>query len=239
MSPAIKGICGVEPNRGGEYPLAYAVGFGGVTEIVEELENLGSYPLSWPPMMPRTKNKQTSRFKATLSAALKNVRSSLGSFSADSGKQISGLVISSNVTLGNERPADTGVAVWFVWDGLSVCIAVDRYPKVEDNLQAIHHVIEARRTELRHGGLNIVRATFTGFSAIPAPASKRPWREVLDLAGEVSPITEDAIDAVDARYRRLASLRHPDKPGGSHDAMAELNRARAEAIAEIKGGDHG
>lgn len=182
-------------------------------------------------MMPRTKTKQTSRFKTSLGEALKNVRSSLASFSADSGKAISDLTISSNVTLGNERPADTGVAVWFIWDGLSVCIAVDRYPKVEDNLQAIHHVIEARRTELRHGGLNIVRATFSGFAALPAPANKRPWREVLDLAGSEGPLTEDVIDA---RYRRLASLRHPDKPGGSHDAMAELNRARNEAVAEIR-----
>ncbi|WP_187967919.1 hypothetical protein [Aquibium microcysteis] len=47
MSPAINGICGVEPNREGEYPHAHAVGFGGVTEIVEELENLGSYGIKW------------------------------------------------------------------------------------------------------------------------------------------------------------------------------------------------
>lgn len=190
-----------------------------------------AFPLAWPQMMPRTKTKQTSRFKTSLAAALKNVRTSLANFSSDSGKAISDLVISSNVTLGNDRPTDTGVAVWFGWDGLSVCIAVDRYPKVEDNLQAIHHVIEARRTELRHGGLNIVRATFSGFAALPAPDSKRPWREVLDLADSERPLTEDAVEA---RYRRLASLRHPDKPGGSHDAMSELNRARDEAIAEIR-----
>ncbi|WP_187967925.1 J domain-containing protein [Aquibium microcysteis] len=189
-----------------------------------------AYPLAWPPMMPRTKSKQTSRFKTNLPAALKNVRSSLANFGSDSAKPISQLVISSNVTLGSERPSDTGVAVWFVWDSLSVCIAVDRYPKVEDNLQAIHHVLEARRTELRHGGLNIVRATFTGFAALPAPAGKRPWREVLEMPDE-----KVTADAITARYRRLATLRHPDQPRGSDAAMAELNRARDEAMAEVKG----
>jgi hypothetical protein len=58
-------------------------------------------------------------------------------------------------------PADPGVAVWFTWDGMQVCIAVDRYQKVASNLQAIHHIIEARRVELRHGTLALVRASFT------------------------------------------------------------------------------
>jgi hypothetical protein len=35
-------------------------------------------------------------------------------------------------------------------------------------------------------------------------------------------------------WRDLAGKRHPDA-GGSHDAMAELNAARAEALKEIKG----
>jgi hypothetical protein len=63
-----------------------------------------------------------------------------------------------HASLGASRPSDPGVAVWFTWDGLGVCIAVDRYQTVEANLQAIHHIIEARRTELRHGTLALVRA---------------------------------------------------------------------------------
>jgi hypothetical protein len=105
------------------------------------------------------------------------------------------------------------------------CIAVDRYPKVADNLQAIHHILEARRTEMRHGGLHVVRQTFKGFTALPAPPGRKSWREVLGfrpderIAGTAS---------IDARYRELAAKAHPDK-GGSSDKMAELNRARAEA----------
>ncbi|WP_292564987.1 J domain-containing protein [Mesorhizobium sp.] len=179
--------------------------------------------------MPRTTNKVASKFKTALSTALKNVNSSLTLFAGDSGKRVENVVISSNVTLGVERPADPGVAVWFVWDGMQVCIAVDRYPKVEDNLQAIHHIVEARRTEMRHGGLHIVRATFRGFTALPAPKNKG-WREVMDFLPQDEPqITRDVIES---RFKRLAAQRHPDRPGGSHDAMTELNHAKEQALRE-------
>jgi len=189
------------------------------------------YPLAWPETMPRYKSaRQSGQFKTTLAGAIKNVQDSLRRFASDSGKPLASVVISSNVTLGVNNPQDPGVAVWFTWDGLSVCIPVDRYAKVEANLQAIHHIIEARRTELRHGTLALVRATFTGFAALPAPgsASKRPWRQVMDLGDGT--VTQEQVDA---RYRRLASVHHPDKPEGSHEAMAELNAARAEALKEI------
>lgn len=197
-----------------------------------------AYPLSWPETMPRRKWRDNGAFKTSLSGALKNVKDSLRRFAADSGKAISGIVISSNVTLGEERPADPGVAVWFVWDGLQVCIPVDRYATVAANLQAIHHILEARRTELRHGTLALVRATFTGFQALPAPAGsqKRDWRAVLKMDDFDAAKTDAGM--IEARYRALAKTRHPDAPGGSHDAMAELNEARAAALLEI-GGGHG
>lgn len=158
---------------------------------------------------------------------MNNVTDSLRKFGADSGKAVSDVVISSNVTLGRNNPTDPGVAIWFKWDGLSVCIPVDRYSKVEANLQAIHHIIEARRTELRHGTLALVRATFTGFAALPAPTAKRNWHVVLGLGSTAS------RDSVEAAYRSLAKERHPDKPGGSAEAMAELNAAREAALKEL------
>lgn len=185
-----------------------------------------AFPLTWPAQFPRSKQREKGAFKTSLAGALGNVQDSLRRFATDSGKKLEGLVISSNVTLGVQRPADPGVAVWFTWDGLQVCIAVDRYSTVEGNLQAIHHIIEARRTELRHGTLALVRATFTGFLSLPAPAGKH-WSDVLSLP-------RDAKRAdVDAAYRRLASQRHPDKPGGSHEAFTELNAARDEALQEL------
>lgn len=191
--------------------------------------SIPAFPLSWPEGLPRTERKAASQFKASLSTALNNVRKSLEAFGRDSGKAVTEISISSNVTLAHARPEDTGIAVWFSWDGQQRCIAVDRYPKPEDNLQAIHHVLEARRTEMRHGGLHVVRQTFKGFTALPAPPGQKSWREVLGL--DTGPIT---VGDVDRAYRDLAAQAHPDRPGGSTERMAELNRARAEAKAALK-----
>lgn len=184
-----------------------------------------AYPLQWPEKFPRATRREQSRFKTTLPVALGKVQNSLRLFSSDSGKKIDGLVISSNYSLGANNPADPGVAVYFTWDGIQVCIPVDRYTKLEDNLTAIHHVIEARRTELRHGTLALVRASFTGFAALPPPNSK-PWRDVLGING---PATREIVQAA---YRRLASERHPDT-GGSDAMMTELNNARDAALREV------
>ena len=57
----------------------------------------------------------------------------------------------------------------------------------------------------------------------------RPWREVLGFGPDWS---GNSI-AVNEAYRRLADRCHPDK-GGTHAQMAELNRARVEALEAIK-----
>ena len=187
-----------------------------------------AYPLTWPATMPRQKTREKGQFRTSLPGALANVRESLHAFGRDSGKGVGSLVISSNVTLGENKPSDPGVAVWFTWDGLQVCIPVDRYQTVEANLQAIHHVLEARRTELRHGTLALVRATFTGFAALPAPTRKRHWRSVLGFAG----LDHVSAAIINERFKKLAKDFHPDK-GGEADDMAELNRARDEGLREI------
>jgi hypothetical protein len=186
---------------------------------------ISAYPLTWPPGFPRAKSRERGAFKTTLHGALTNVEGSLRRFASDSGRKVDGIVMSSNVTLGVHRPADPGVAVWFTWDTLGLCIAVDRYETVEANLQAIHHIIEARRVELRHGTLALVRATFQGFLALPAPAGTH-WSEVLEVPRDAK------RDDVKAAYRALASQHHPDKPGGSHERMAALNAAQDAALKE-------
>lgn len=184
---------------------------------------VNAYPLHWPPGFPRAKMREKGSFKSTLSGALNNVQDSLRLFAKDSGKKLDGVVISSNVSLGESRPLDPGVSVWFTWDGLSVCIAVDRYQTVEANLQAIHHIIEARRVELRHGTLALVRATFAGFLSLPAPAGEA-WWQVLEV-----PQGADA-EAIKAAYRKLASKWHPDKQGGNAVMMAKINEAYRQAV---------
>ena len=183
-----------------------------------------AYPLTWPATIPRSKTRERSAFKATLSMALKNVETSLRLFAKDGGKAVTGITISSNVTLGRERPDDPGVAIWFTWDGLQVCIPVDRYQTVEANLQAIHHIIEARRTEMRHGTLALVRATFMGFQALPPPTSNH-WSDVLGVGRTASHAD------IERAFREKAKTAHPDK-GGSADAMQKLNLARDVALRE-------
>lgn len=184
-----------------------------------------TYPLYWPESWPRTKYPAGSRFDTTLARALDNVEDSLRKFASDSGQKVTDITISSNYSLSNQRPKDGGVAVYFTWDNVSTCIAVDRYGKIEENLQAIHHCIEAERTKLRHGGLNLVRAAFRGYAALPPPSGlKDPWYEVLGVAESAS------VDVVEKAYQRLRSTAHPDK-GGSSEAFHRINAAWHEAQA--------
>lgn len=186
-----------------------------------------AFPLTWPDTMPRTPRRETGQFKTELPGAIKNVQGSLTAFGRDSGKPVSDIVLSSNVSLGANRPEDPGVAVWFKWEGQQLCIAVDRYATPAANLQAIHHILEARRTELRHGTLNLVRATFQGFKALPAPPGSH-WTEVLGL-----PMTATA-DQIRAKHRELAKTAHPDQ-GGSQEKMALLTDARDRALKQAAG----
>jgi hypothetical protein len=185
-----------------------------------------SYPLAWPEGFARRASRENGQFKTALNAALKNVRDSLGRFGQDSGRAVTQVSITSNYTLGDERPSDPGIAVWFLWDGEQRCIAVDRYTKPEANLQAVHHVLEARRTELRHGTLALVQATMKGFAlSLPAPGSK-PWWQILNIDRRAG------VHEIEAAYKSLAKERHPDAPGGSHEMMADLNKARDDARKE-------
>ena len=78
----------------------------------------------------------------------------------------------------------------------------------------------------RHGGAAILDRAFTGFAALPAPAAgKRDWWTVLEL-----PSTASQAEIRDA-FNRLARVHHPDR-GGSDERMAEIIRARDEALSK-------
>lgn len=183
-----------------------------------------AYPLHWPQEWPRTVGRGKSQFKTSLEGAISNVDKSLKMFATDSGKRVENLLVSSNFQLMSRNPTDPGVAIYFTWDGISTCIAVDRYAKIEENLQAIHHCIEAERVKLRHGGLNLVRAAFRGYAALPPPRG-REWWDVLEVRRDMP------LANIEVNYKRLARDNHPDK-GGSAQKMAELNAAIAQARKE-------
>lgn len=183
-----------------------------------------AYPLAWPPGWPRTKVRQRGAYRSSLSGALKNLRGELRHLCGEQAART--LVLSSNVTLGQERPADPGVVAYFTWDGNQMAIPCDRWQVVEHNVQAIALTIEAMRAMDRHGAKHMIRAMFQGFAALPAPSED--WRAVLGCA------TGNLVMAED-HYRAKAREAHPDRPGGSHEAMARLNAAIAAARAELGG----
>ena len=183
------------------------------------------FPLQWPPFVPRSQRREAYQNAPTLTAAISNVQTSLRLFGRDSSKAVTAVVISSNVTLGHEKPADPGIAVWFQWEGEWRCIASDRFTTVAGNVQAIHKILEARRTETRYGTLHMVRAAFRGFLALPG-GDVIDWRKVMGLGQ--NPSKTDIDDA----FKALSLIHHPDR-GGSESSMAQLTQARAAAYAEL------
>lgn len=190
------------------------------------------YPVCWPMEWPRTGSYQriNSRFKTELKTALSNVRKALSGFGKDSGISIREIVISSNATLGTENPKDSGVAIWFLWDGEWRCFPMDRYKTTKENLQAISKIIEAERVKVRIGGAVWVKAAFrphTGLLMLPPPQGA--WRDVLGVSGPVT------LYKVERLYRDLVNKHHPDH-GGDSAAFARITEAMAEARKELSGG---
>lgn len=179
------------------------------------------YPLVWPHAQRRSARRERSRFQTKLPGAIKNVETSLRMFAQESGSAIQGVVVSTNTTMFETKPEDPGVAVWLLWDGATRCIAVDRYLTVAENLQAIHHVLEARRVELRHAGIEMARTAFKGFLALPPPPDKKPWHEVLNVPADAS------VERINAARKELAR-----ECAGDEARMYEINTAHADAMAE-------
>lgn len=192
-----------------------------------------AYPLAWPQGLGRSKNKVRSQFRTGLTGALQNVEDQLRRFGVDTEKLVADVTISSNCSLGSMRPADPGVAVYFRWDGIDCCIAVDRYPAPEDNLQAISLIIEAERTKLRHGGLNIVRQAMRGYAALPPPKGPDgqlapPWWHVLGFEKQ-----EDVtLPVAESEYRKLVKAAHPDA-GGDPVKFNQITEAIRQARQEL------
>lgn len=192
-----------------------------------------AYPLYWPEGWKRTSswNRTHSRFKTGFATSR--------DFLIAEVKRLGGsqIVLSTNVRLrgdglpyASERePEDGGAAVYFTYKKNQMCFACDRYKTVKENLTAIGKTIEALRGMERWGASDMMERAFRGFAALPETATqKRPWREVFCVV-----MTHPTRELIDAQFRSLATVRHPDH-GGSQQAMAELNVAREEALREVR-----
>lgn len=212
---------------------------------------IAAYPLQWPAGWPRTNaysrkdatfskqerqyrdgNAYTSKRDLTVFDGVERVLKALALMGIDR----QDVVVSTNVRTrldglprsGEPKPDDCGVAVyWETRKQERRVMAIDRYTEVADNLAAIALTLDAMRAIERHGGAQILDRAFTGFVALPAPGESKHWRDVLGVGKECDRV------GVKAAFRALASKAHPDRPGGSHEAMAELNRALEQAEAEF------
>lgn len=188
-----------------------------------------AYPLAWPMGWPRTPTPERNRlFKRDVSIhlAIETLNAELRRFDA---KEI---VISSNVALGSSSPKDKGVCIYFKlrsgpkYDAplRPYALPCDRWDRVEHNLWALAKHIEALRGQQRWGVGTIDRA-FAGYTALHAPgeSSAATWYNVLGVPASCT--YETALEA----YRSEARRCHPDRNGGTHDAMARLNSSWDQA----------
>jgi hypothetical protein len=200
-----------------------------------------AYPLQWPAQRDRPRTRLTANFntktskgqrRLTVPEAVDRLQREIDLLGAAQ------YVLSTNLLLrldgwprsGQPEPDDPGAALYIHLDGKDHCLPCDRYDRVADNIAAIAKHIEATRAIERYGVANLSEM-FAGFVALPAPGAKRDWRDVFDLNADERSRVSRAI--IEGRYRKLAAERHPDRASGSHEAMAELNRARDEALKEI------
>jgi hypothetical protein len=212
---------------------------------------IAAYPLAWPTGWPRTdpaffkpgrfgtkKTRPGSSYSRTEDITISEATARVLAELERMGISRNDIVISTNVRTrldglprsGDREPYDAGAAVyWETRKGERRVMAIDQYGKVADNLAAIAATLDAMRAIERHGGAQILDRAFTGFAALPAPDTKRTWRQVMGFDVAYRPHADD----LKQRYRELASLRHPDK-GGTHEAMTELNAAFEQAKKEIE-----
>ncbi len=190
-----------------------------------------AYPLAWPQGWPRKKSYQRSRAKFSTFGRELSVMDGIQRVLLELerlGVKRDDLVISTDIPTrldglprSDRTVADPGVAVYWRKKADTRCMAIDRYDRVADNLAAIAATLEAMRAIERHGGAEILDRAFTGFVALPAPEQ---WWQVLGVSGNA------ARGEIDAAYRRLAALHHPDR-GGDSAQMARINTARDQGLA--------
>lgn len=203
--------------------------------------SLSNYPLCWPDGWSRTPRRKAATFsrygdRLTIQAGLNRVLQQLELMSI----RRDDILVSTNVPTrldglprGDQRkPDDPGVAVY--WrkrqDAPMQCMAIDIYNEVADNLGAVAATLAALRAIERHGGAQVQERSFRGFQALPQNAGVRaPWRSIFRIPINAT-VTREHIEEL---VRDLAMDAHPDRPTGSHEAMAALNQARAEALAEV------
>lgn len=197
-----------------------------------EPKGVEAYPLYWPEGWQRTKWRQQSKFKTGFGAARNFLFAELERMGA------SKIVLSTNIPLRNDglpranvRPdfGDPGVAVYFERKGKRMVFACDKFVQAYDNIYAIAKTIEAMRGIERWGASDMMERAFSGFKQLAAENEGPSWWGVLQVRAGAT------VEEIEAAYRQLAKIAHPDAPTGSHEAMSALNAAREQGLSVARG----
>ncbi len=193
--------------------------------------NVPAYPLKWPSTTPRTKvssRKRSAFGSSTWHTTLQRLRHEL---------QLLGAAL---VTISTNQPVrkdgepyaqerridDPGVAVYFSLNQMPVCFPCDRYLTIAENLRAITKHIEAMRG-MERWGVGKSNQAFAGYKALASSndVADEDWWAVLGVKETAT------VEQIQEAFRHAARAKHPDREGGSLEAMQRINSARDRAMA--------
>jgi hypothetical protein len=212
------------------------------------MQNESSYPLAWPPGWQRTERAKRRRAMfGTKPGARERIRELTVADATERLQRELDLlgaahpVCSTNVEVrldgrprsGAREPDDPGAAAYFTLKELRTVLACDRWSRVADNIAAIAAHVAALRG-IERWGVGTLEQAFRGYQPLEDFRAGLPWRRVFGIVGGEA-VT---LAAVEMMFRVRARESHPDH-GGSHEAMAELNRALADARRELRGVEAG
>lgn len=220
-------------NEQTRYPLSWPVGWKRTPSNQRQRANFGKSKTEEVKRggfgQPERVEKRTLKVSLSPSDAAKRLESELDRMGATHALLSTNQELRLDGTPRSDRtdPFDVGAAVYFTLNGKPRVLACDKWNRLADNIAAIAQHIDALRRIDRYG-VGTLDQAFAGYNALPAKGTT--WRTTLGFAPDAV-VTSEMIDAA---FRERSKGAHPDQQGGSHDAMASLTSARAEAREEIR-----
>lgn len=200
------------------------------------MEGVTRHPLTWPAGWKRAAWRDQAKFgkkaagdhkrSLTVDDAITRLTGELDRLGATDAVLSTNLAVRLDGRLRQDQaaPSDPGVAVYFRLKKQDRCFACDRWNRVADNIAAIAAHVEALRAIERYG-VGTIEQAFAGYTALPPAADA--WWLVFGI-----PQTS-TLDQVEAKFRELALIAHPDR-GGSQNDMSRLTAAREAARRALR-----
>lgn len=198
----------------------------------EVLEGVDAYPLSWPTGQKRAEYRLDSRYRVNFAQARDDLFRELDLWGAYAA------VLSTNVPLRRDglpyagkwrEPDDPGAAIyWMSAEGEPMALAIDCWGTVRENVRALGIAISCYRGLERTGSKEVQNQAYQGLKRLGSPEAFDP---LVVMGFDGMPAT---LEELEARFRQLAKVRHPDRGGDARD-FARLTRARAELKQMLEG----